>query len=79
MCCLGGGKRGVLGAGWGRAGVGRPAWASLRIPLLLPLSQETRGSHHSCPATRCLRGARRVSLWPWLKGQNVAHVGGNRF
>lgn len=79
MCCLGSGKRGVLGAGWGRAGVGRPAWASLCIPLLLPLSQETRGSHHSCPATRCLRGARRVSLWPWLKGQNVAHVGGNRF
>ena len=61
ICCLGSGKFGALGAGWGRAGVGRPAWASLCVPLLPPLSQEPRGSHHSCPVTWCLRGARRVS------------------
>ena len=76
MCCPGSGKCGALGAGWGRMGAGSSAWALLRLQLLPLLSQEARGSHHSRPVTRCLRGARRVSLQPWLKGQKVARVGG---
>ena len=55
----------------GSAGSRRACVGLTEGPFPASLSQEMRGSHHSCPVTSCLQGAGRLSSGPgcrdWAK------------